>query len=124
MICTTVAPLLRCLTIGCLWLVIGLGWPEHGLRAAEPRLDFNRDIRPILSENCFYCHGQDANKRQAELRLDRRDDAIAKQALVPGDLDASELIQRIRSTNPDEVMPPPNSNRRLTDAQKIGRAHV
>ena len=108
----------RCLRIACLWLVAGLAVAPAGLWGAEPRLDFNRDIRPILSENCFYCHGQDGNKRQADLRLDRREDAVAKQALVPGDLDASELIQRIRSTNPDELMPPPNSNRRLTDAQK------
>ncbi len=108
----------RCLRIACLWLVAGLATAPAALRGAEPRLDFNRDIRPILSENCFYCHGQDGNKRQAELRLDRREDAITKQALVPGDLDASELIQRIRSTNPDELMPPPNSNRRLTDPQK------
>jgi len=101
-----------------LWPVLLLGMTPGWLTAAEPRLDFNRDIRPILSENCFYCHGQDGNKRQADLRLDRRDDAVAKKALVPGDLDASELIQRIRSTNPDELMPPPNSNRRLTDVQK------
>jgi len=120
----------RFFRIACHWLVAGLAvsapglwgsedrWGADRLRAAEPRLDFNRDIRPILSENCFYCHGQDANKRQAELRLDRREDAVAKQALVPGDLEASELIQRIRTTNPDELMPPPHSNRRLTDTQK------
>lgn len=82
-------------------------------------LDFNRDIRPILSENCFYCHGVDGNKREADLRLDIRDDAIASDAFVPGDLNASELFYRIHSEDEDEIMPPPESNRILTSEQKI-----
>ena len=86
--------------------------------AVEPPLDFNRDIRPILSENCFYCHGQDGNKREADLRLDDRAAAIAAGAIVPGDPGASVVLERIHSTDPDVVMPPPNSNRRLSDAQK------
>ena len=81
-------------------------------------LDFNRDVRPILAENCFYCHGQDANKRQANLRLDQRDAAVEGGAIVPGDLAASEAWQRILSDNPDELMPPPKSNRRLSAEQK------
>lgn len=85
---------------------------------ADEPLNFNRDIRPILAENCFYCHGQDVNKRQAELRLDLRDVAIERGAIVPGDLAASQLVQRIRSDNPDDQMPPPKSNRRLTPEQK------
>jgi hypothetical protein len=85
---------------------------------AQSPLDFNRDIRPILSENCFYCHGQDSNKRLADLRLDDRDAAIAAGAIVPGDASASGLIQRIHSENPDEQMPPPKSNRRLSPEQK------
>ncbi len=85
--------------------------------AAEP-LNFNRDIRPILSENCFYCHGQDANKRQADLRLHVRDAAIKAGAIVPNDPDKSTLVQRILSDNPDELMPPPKSNRRLSPEQK------
>ena len=56
---------------------------------AEP-LNFNRDIRPILSENCFYCHGVDGNKREGDLRLDLREDALASGAFVTGDLNASE----------------------------------
>lgn len=81
-------------------------------------IDFNRDIRPILSENCFYCHGQDANKRQAELRLDQRDPAVNAGAIVPGDAAKSTLVARILSDDPEQVMPPPKSNRRLTAEQK------
>lgn len=86
--------------------------------SAQSSIDFNRDIRPILSENCFYCHGQDSNKRLADLRLDERDAAIAAGAIVPGDASASSMIQRIHSENPDEQMPPPKSNRRLSPEQK------
>jgi len=89
-----------------------------GFAAAEDRLNFNRDIRPILSENCFYCHGQDANKRQADLRLDVQDSAVASGAIVPSQVANSGMIQRINSENPDELMPPPNSNRKLTPDQK------
>jgi hypothetical protein len=81
-------------------------------------IEFNRDIRPILSENCFYCHGQDGQKREADLRLDDRTAAIASGAIVPGDPGASTLLERIHSTDPDVQMPPPNSNRRLSADQK------
>lgn len=81
-------------------------------------LDFNRDIRPILSENCFYCHGQDGNKRQADLRLDQREPVIKAGAIVPGDPAKSSLLTRIHSTDPDQMMPPPKSNRRLSPEQK------
>ena len=82
------------------------------------RVSFNRDIRPILADNCYYCHGQDANKRQADLRLDVRDAAIQSEAVVPGDTEASGLLERIQSEDPDEIMPPPDSNRQLSPAQK------
>ena len=72
----------------------------------------------ILSENCFYCHGVDGNKREADLRLDIREDALASDAFVPGDLNASELFYRIHSEDKDEVMPPPESNRVLSAKQK------
>jgi cytochrome c553 len=85
---------------------------------ADQPLDFNRDIRPILSENCFYCHGQDGNKREADLRLDDRDAAIKAGAIVPGDPGASVVLERIHSTDADVLMPPPTSNRRLSDDQK------
>ncbi|MCE9631243.1 MAG: PSD1 and planctomycete cytochrome C domain-containing protein [Planctomycetia bacterium] len=85
---------------------------------APAALDFNRDIRPILSENCFYCHGQDGQKREADLRLDDRAAAIEARAIVPGDPGASMVLERIHSTDPDVLMPPPDSNRRLSEAQK------
>jgi hypothetical protein len=91
---------------------------ESAARAGSPALDYNRDIRPILAENCFSCHGQDANKRRAKLRLDVRDVAIEAGAIVPKDPSASELISRINSNDPDEQMPPPKSNRRLSAEQK------
>lgn len=90
----------------------------NGAWAEPAELDFNRDIRPILAENCFYCHGQDANKRQADLRLDVRDAAVKAGALVPNEIAASTLIQRIQAEDPDQLMPPANSNRRLSAEQK------
>ena len=94
-----------------------VAWGSACCRADQP-LDFNRDIRPILSENCFYCHGQDGNKREADLRLDVREAAIEAGAIVPGDPGASVVLERIHSTDADVVMPPPSSNRRLSDDQK------
>jgi hypothetical protein len=91
--------------------------PAMAFGADEP-VQFNRDIRPILSENCFQCHGPDKNQRKGELRLDVRDDALAKEAFVPGKPAESELIARITSTDANEVMPPPKSNKHLSPAQK------
>src|ERR1051326_2452054 len=85
-------------------------------RAAE--LSYNRDIRPILSDNCFYCHGPDANHRKGKMRLDVRDEALKKEAFVPGDADKSELVRRIFAKDPDDLMPPPDSAKKLTDAQR------
>lgn len=87
-------------------------------RPAPTKIDFNRDIRPILSENCFYCHGQDGNKREGGIRLDHRDDAIASRAILPDNPSESGLLQRILSEDPDLLMPPPDSNRRLSSEQK------
>ena len=84
---------------------------------AAPRLDYGRDIRPILSENCFHCHGQDSQKRMANLRLDTFEGAVAKQALVPGKAEASGIYQRITSENKVRHMPPLSSNRRVTPEQ-------
>lgn len=85
------------------------------LIAAEPELkvDFNRDIRPILSARCLNCHGIDDESRKGKLRLDQRADAVrhrdGTQVIKPGDPDSSELLARVTSTEPDEVMPPPRS---------------
>ena len=89
--------------------------------AAEP-VDFNRDVQPILSENCYHCHGPDGAARKADLRLDRKEDAYRTKdditPVKPGDPAHSDAIVRILSTDKDEVMPPPKSHRTLTEAQK------
>ncbi len=88
-------------------------------KAEGPRkLQYNRDIRPILSDNCFACHGPDGNKRAAELRLDDRAAAIESGAIEPGQPEASELVERILSGDPESVMPPPASHKTLTAEQK------
>lgn len=86
--------------------------------AAVPTLSYNRDIRPILSDNCFRCHGADKASRKAKLRLDIREAAIEHGALVPGKPDKSELISRIFTTNEDDAMPPADSHKQLNAAQK------
>ncbi|MEQ1838966.1 MAG: DUF1549 domain-containing protein, partial [Verrucomicrobiales bacterium] len=100
-------------------LILGLG---HSSLVAGPKLSFNRDIRPILSENCFACHGFDGKKREADLRLDTAEGASADlggyKAIVPGDPAKSEVWTRILSDDPDEVMPPPKSHKTLTEAQR------
>ncbi len=89
-----------------------------GTGTTSAKLEFNRDIRPILSENCFYCHGQDPNHRKGDLRLDVRAEALKGEAFVPGKPEASELVKRVFSHDRSEQMPPPKSNRTLTAAQK------
>ena len=85
-------------------------------------IDFNKDIKPILSENCYYCHGPDENKRKAKLRLDDFKDATTEKngsiAIVPNNPEESELYHRIISDDPDEVMPPPEAKIKLTEDQK------
>ena len=89
--------------------------------ATEPKIEFNRDIRPILSDACFHCHGPDSAKRQAGLRLDQEEAAKAERdghrTIFAGEATRSEMVRRITSADPDEVMPPRNSNRSLTAAQ-------
>src|SRR5262249_23041940 len=80
---------------------------------------FSRDVLPILSDNCFQCHGPDPKARKAPLRLDTPEGALrtADPVIVPGKSAASELVRRISTGDPDEVMPPPKSNRKLTPGQ-------
>lgn len=80
--------------------------------------EYDRDIQPILADHCFACHGMDSTSREAELRLDQRDAALAAGAIVEGQPEESELISRIFSNDPDLVMPPPQSKKELTDSQK------
>jgi hypothetical protein len=97
------------------------------LRAAPavlPTLSYNQHIQPILAENCFACHGPDSAARKAKLRLDRAEFATARRgdgdiepAIVPGDPGASPLIERIRSTDDDERMPPPESHKTLEPSE-------
>jgi mono/diheme cytochrome c family protein len=89
--------------------------------AAEPAIRFDRDIRPILSDNCYACHGP--GTQEAGLRLDSHEAATAElasggRAIVAGDSQASELVARIGATDPDVVMPPPHTNKTLSPAQK------
>ena len=103
--------------IPCFFLALQLPVP-----AAESPLDFNLDVRPLLSDRCFKCHGFDKNTREADLRLDVPEGAFAKrdggQALVPGKPEESLVWQRITATDPDEVMPPPDSHLKLNASEK------
>ncbi len=90
---------------------------------AQEAIRFNRDIRPILSDNCFSCHGPDKSHRKGGLRLDIREEALkpgksGEIALVAGNPEASELVKRMLSTDSEEVMPPPESHKTLTPAQR------
>ena len=90
---------------------------------AKPRIDFARDIRPILQNHCWSCHGADEKSRASGLRLDRREAATtpvgtSPPAIVPRKPDASAVMARITSTDADEVMPPPSSRKPLSEAQK------
>ncbi len=93
-----------------------LGSGSLSLQADEP-LSYNRDVRPILAANCFACHGPDSAARQADLRLDQKAVAEEMKAIVPGKPEESEILKRITSHDPEEVMPPPASKKSITPAQ-------
>ena len=110
---------------GCVCLVVCLTIctvvSARQVPADEPqKVDFSRDIKPLLSDRCFHCHGPDQNSKEAKeagLRLDLRDEAV-QFAIEPGDSANSEILQRIMSDDPDELMPPPDSTKpRLTKEQ-------
>src|SRR5262249_38840138 len=84
--------------------------------------EFDRDIRPILAENCYPCHGPDEGKRKAKMRRDRKETALGALPngdfpIVPGDLVQSKLVERISSKDPEEMMPPSKSGKKLTPEQ-------
>ena len=86
--------------------------------------DFSRDIQPLLAEHCYACHGPDAQTRKSGLRFDLREGAIRElksgsRAIVPGDLDESEMMHRIFSEDPDEMMPPPEFRKSLSNEDRI-----
>ncbi|MCC6233807.1 MAG: PSD1 domain-containing protein [Verrucomicrobiales bacterium] len=102
------------------WLVL-LGRLANGATGAEPAISYNREVRSVLSEHCFACHGPDEKARKAGLRLDRETDArkalkSGKAALVPGQLEASELWHRITTENADDRMPPAEMKKPLSSA--------
>ena len=87
-------------------------------RGEDEKLQYNRDIRSILAENCFACHGPDSASRKASLRLDKREDAIESGAIEPGDPDVSEMIARVVADDAEQIMPPPSSKKTLLAEQK------
>ena len=92
------------------------------VRAADEPINFNRDIRPILSNSCYACHGPDATKREAEFRVDTAEAATKELdsggfAVVPGDLAKSVLYQRLVHEDEDERMPPADSGKTITKEQ-------
>ncbi len=102
--------------------VAGLSFVAAAADSDGSKIDFNRQIRPLLSQNCFSCHGQDKKHREASLRLDQRDAALAKLdsdavAIIPGNSAASELYRRIVSTGADTRMPPADSGKKLSAEQ-------
>ncbi len=97
-------------------------WPGPDVGAEETPVDFRRDVQPLLSEFCFECHGPDRGRRQAGLRLDVREQAMAQlesgvKAIVPGQSGQSELVRRIRAED-DERMPPAETGKRLSEQQR------
>src|SRR5688572_31573610 len=112
--------MLRRVIFACISAVmIGFALPSQ---AASGAVDFQRQIRPILSQNCFLCHGPDEQERKGGLRLDIREDALkpsksGARAIVPKNAEESELIKRIAHSDPDELMPPAKSGKKLTAAE-------
>ncbi|REJ82095.1 MAG: DUF1549 domain-containing protein, partial [Planctomycetota bacterium] len=100
------------------WLLAGTVCLVSAAARGQDEVVFNRDIRPILSENCFACHGPDENQRQADLRLDIAENPLVTDLIASGNPDESELLARVLSDDPDLVMPPPEANKTLTAEQK------
>ncbi len=133
MVMSRMTPLFPVCLIACLMVLVATPYSASRSAAAPPQappskglitppkssgIEYNRDIRPILAENCFACHGPDSAARKADLRLDQRDIAIELKAIVPGKPEESEMIRRIVAEDPHELMPPPKTNKKLTREQK------
>src|ERR1051325_4252438 len=100
-------------------LCLGCAFAAHAAAAA---IDYNRDIRPIISANCVSCHGPAKAQRKADLRLDEEGSSLSelkdgKHAIVPGHPEQSELVARITTADEDDIMPPRKTNKKLTAAQ-------
>src|ERR1051325_8382811 len=113
------APLRITLAIILTWALIGNAAPRA--EQSHP-LSFNRDIRPILVENCFQCHGPDKGARKSGLRLDQEEAALSggksgEKAIVPGHPEKGELVRRITTEDPDDMMPPRKTGKKLSAAQ-------
>ena len=113
---------LRANPVAALLFAVALAAPA-GLPAANPAIQFNRDVRPILSDNCFACHGPDANSRKGKFRLDTKEGIFEARpkhqpAVVPGKPEQSELWRRVIAKDPDELMPPAESHKVLKPEQK------
>jgi Protein of unknown function (DUF1553)/Protein of unknown function (DUF1549)/Planctomycete cytochrome C len=107
----------------CVWLAFALGFVAHPGIGADGPVRFNRDIRPIMSDTCFRCHGPDQRARMAGLRLDIRDEAVKKTRsgvtpIVPSDPDRSAVVERVFAANSAKIMPPQSAHKELTAAQK------
>ncbi len=111
--------LLRTVALGCAGFVLIAAPPSAGAPPDQP-VSFNRDIRPLLSNNCFQCHGPDDKERKADLRLDTQEglfgDLGGHAAVVPGKPGESELLRRVTSTEKVDKMPPPKSGKKLSPA--------
>src|SRR5947208_2790212 len=103
------------------WIGLLIVLPARPAVAQKPSLEFNRDVRPILADNCFACHGPDPGQRKADLRLDTEQGAFADRGgyrvLEPGKPEQSELIKRVSGTAKKGHMPPARFGKKLTAAQ-------
>jgi len=105
-----------CVVIGSICLSLVLSPVSAG--GQKSSVDFDREVRPILSDNCFACHGPDENQRKAKLRFDTKEGSFAKPGVItPGDASKSKLYQRVSSKDQDMLMPPPSSEHKLTEKQ-------
>ena len=99
-------------------LAAAAGGPAAQDKPAAPAISFNRDVRPILSNNCFACHGPDEKQRETKFHFDTKEGAFAEEGIiVPGNASKSVLFKKITEPDPDERMPPPDSGHALTDTQ-------